>query len=87
MLELCHKHNVAVSTGSFLEHVLTQGAEAVDHYIRECRDVGFDIIEISCGFITIPVDDWLRLIDRVQQSGLKAKPEVGIQFGRRRDES
>jgi phosphosulfolactate synthase (CoM biosynthesis protein A) len=81
LLELCHKHNVLVSTGGFLEHVLTQGAEAVDHYIRECRDVGFDIIEISCGFITIPVDDWLRLIDRVQQAGLKAKPEVGIQFG------
>jgi phosphosulfolactate synthase (CoM biosynthesis protein A) len=81
LLELCHKHNVLVSTGGFLEHVLTQGAEAVDHYIRECRDVGFDIIEISCGFITIPVDDWLRLIDKVQQSGLKAKPEVGIQFG------
>jgi phosphosulfolactate synthase (CoM biosynthesis protein A) len=41
----------------------------------------FDIIELSSGFITIPVDDWLRLMDRVQKAGLKAKPEVGIQFG------
>ncbi len=41
----------------------------------------FDIIEISAGFITIPTDDWLRLIERVQKGGLKAKPEVGIQFG------
>ena len=81
LLDLCHHHNVAVSTGGFIEHVLTQGAEAVDRYIRECRDVGFDIVEISCGFITIPVSDWLRLIEKVQQAGLKAKPEVGIQFG------
>ena len=81
LLELCHHHDVLVSTGGFIEHVLTQGAGAVDRYIKECRDVGFDIIEISCGFITIPVSDWLKLVAKVQQCGLKAKPEVGIQFG------
>jgi phosphosulfolactate synthase (CoM biosynthesis protein A) len=81
LLDLCHQHDVLVSTGGFLEFVLTQGADAVDHYIRECRDVGFDIIETSCGFITIPTDDWLRLIEKVQKAGMKAKPEVGIQFG------
>jgi phosphosulfolactate synthase (CoM biosynthesis protein A) len=81
LLDLCHQHDVLVSTGGFLEFVLTQGADAVDHYIRDCRDVGFDIIEISCGFITIPTDDWLRLIEKVQKAGMKAKPEVGIQFG------
>jgi phosphosulfolactate synthase (CoM biosynthesis protein A) len=81
LLDLCHQHDVLVSTGGFLEFVLTQGADAVDHYIRECRDLGFDIVEISCGFITIPIDDWLRLIEKVQKAGLKAKPEVGIQFG------
>lgn len=81
LLKLCHEHNVLVSTGGFLEYVLTQGPDAVDKYIEECKRVGFDIIEISCGFITIPADDWLRLIERVQKSGLKAKPEIGIQFG------
>jgi phosphosulfolactate synthase (CoM biosynthesis protein A) len=81
LLDLCHQHDVLVSTGGFLEFVLTQGADAVDHYVRDCRDVGFDIIEISCGFITIPTDDWLRLIEKVQKAGMKAKPEVGIQFG------
>src|SRR6185312_7752048 len=64
-----------------IEHVLTQGPEIVNRYIEECRNVGFDILEISSGFITIPVDDWLRLVERVQRAGLKAKPEVGIQFG------
>ncbi|MBV6433794.1 MAG: hypothetical protein IANPNBLG_04021 [Bryobacteraceae bacterium] len=81
LLDLCHRHNVLVSTGGFIEHILTQGAGAVDRYIGECREVGFDIIEISCGFITIPAGDWLRLIQNVRKRGLKAKPEVGIQFG------
>src|SRR5258708_2830368 len=77
---LANRHNVLVSTGGFIEHVLTQGPEVVNHYIEECRNVGFDILEISSGFITIPVDDWLRLVKKVQRAGLKAKPERGIQF-------
>ena len=81
LLDLCHRYDVLVSTGGFIEHVLTLGSEAVDQYIQECKQLGFDIIEISSGFITIPMDDWLRLVDKVQQAGLKAKPEVGIQFG------
>lgn len=81
LIELCHHHDVAVSTGGFVERVLTHGANAVDRYIRTCRDLGFDIIEISSGFISLPSDDWLRLVERVQQAGLTAKPEVGIQFG------
>ena len=79
--KLCHEHDVLVSTGGFLEHVLRQGKDAVKSYIRECKEVGFDIIEISSGFITMPADDWLRLVEQVQKAGLKAKPEVGIQFG------
>jgi phosphosulfolactate synthase (CoM biosynthesis protein A) len=81
LLDLCHWHDVLVSTGGFIEHVLTLGPEAVDRYIQACKEIGFDIIEISSGFITIPTDDWLRLVEKVQKAGLKAKPEVGIQFG------
>ena len=81
IIETAHAHDVMVSTGGFIEYVLTQGKEAVDKYIEACREVGFDIIEISGGFISIPTDDWLRLVERVQKAGLKAKPEVGIQFG------
>jgi len=81
LLDLCHRYDVMVSTGGFIEHVLTQGPEAVNWYVEECKEMGFDIIEISSGFITIPTDDWLRLIEKVQKAGLKAKPEVGIQFG------
>jgi phosphosulfolactate synthase (CoM biosynthesis protein A) len=81
LLDLCHQYNVMVSTGGFIEHVLTLGPQAVDQYIQECKQLGFDIIEISSGFITIPTDDWLRLVEKVRKAGLKAKPEVGIQFG------
>ena len=81
LLEICHAHQVLVSTGGFIEHVLTLGPEAVERYIPECKELGFDIIEISSGFITIPNDDWLRLVEKVQKAGLKAKPEVGVQFG------
>jgi phosphosulfolactate synthase (CoM biosynthesis protein A) len=81
ILELCHAHNVQVSTGGFIEYVVTQGPAAVRDYIAECKDIGFDIVEVSSGFITLPMDDWLRLVEQVQKAGLKAKPEVGIQFG------
>jgi phosphosulfolactate synthase (CoM biosynthesis protein A) len=81
IIDIAHRHDVMISTGGFIEYVLTQGKEAVDQYIKECRSLRFDIIEISSGFITIPTDDWLRLVEKVQKAGLKAKPEVGIQFG------
>src|SRR5665213_2725494 len=74
LISLCHEHNVLVSTGGFIEHVLTQGPEAVNKYIEECKVLGFDIIEISSGFITLSADDWLRLVERVPKIGLKAKP-------------
>ena len=81
IVDLCHKHDVLVSTGGFIERVLAQGGDAVRKYVAECKKLGFDIIEISAGFVSIPTDDWLRLIELVRKSGLKAKPEVGIQFG------
>ena len=81
LIEVCHGHDVKVSTGGFIEYVLTQGKEAVEQYLSACKNAGFDIIEISTGFITMPADDILRLVEKVQKMGMLAKPEVGIQFG------
>jgi len=81
IIELCHKYDVLVCTGGFIERVLVQGGDAVRQYVAECERLGFDVLEISAGFVSIPSDDWLRLIELVCKSGLKAKPEVGIQFG------
>lgn len=81
VIDTAHDHDVMISTGGFMEYVLTQGEDAVDAYIKACKKVGFDIIELSTGFISLPTDDWLRLVETVQKAGLKAKPEVGILFG------
>ncbi len=81
LTDLAHKNNVYVSTGGWIEYVLKHGAKAVDRYIGECKDLGFDVIEISTGFITMPTEDIVRLVKQVTKAGLKPKPEVGIQFG------
>ena len=81
LIELCHRYDVLVSTGGFIEHVLTQGREAVQQYVKECSEFGFDLVEISTGFITVPIEDVVKLVKQVKDAGLKAKPEVGIQFG------
>src|SRR6059036_4295055 len=33
IIDLCHKHDVLVSTGGFIERVLAQGGEAVRQYV------------------------------------------------------
>ena len=81
LIDLCHAHQVLVSTGGFIEYVLTQGTGAVAQYLAECKELGFDIVEVSSGFVTLPADDLVRLARAVQEAGLRAKPEVGIQFG------
>jgi phosphosulfolactate synthase (CoM biosynthesis protein A) len=81
LIEIAHRYDVMVSTGGFIEYVLTQGSDAVEKYLQECKELGFDIVEISSGFISISTADWLRLTEKVKEKGLRAKPEVGIQFG------
>jgi phosphosulfolactate synthase (CoM biosynthesis protein A) len=81
MIQLAHRHNVYVSTGGWIEHVLRYGASAVEKYLVEAKAIGFDVIELSAGFISMPDDDLLRLIEQVAKLGLKPKPELGIQFG------
>jgi phosphosulfolactate synthase (CoM biosynthesis protein A) len=63
IIQLCHQHDVIVSTGGFIERVLVQGDDAVRQYVAQRKKLGFDIIEISAGFVSIPTDDWLRLMN------------------------
>jgi phosphosulfolactate synthase (CoM biosynthesis protein A) len=69
LIDLCHAHDVLVSTGGFIEYVLTLDSHAVDQYIDECKRIGFDIVEISSGFITVPQDDLVRLPRRYKKPG------------------
>jgi phosphosulfolactate synthase (CoM biosynthesis protein A) len=70
-----------VSTGGWIENVLRFGPDIVDRYIAEAKTLGFDVIELSTGFISLPTDALLRPVGKVKAAGLKAKPELGIQFG------
>jgi len=81
MIALAHQHQVYVSTGGWIEYVLRQGPRAVRDYLAEAKALGFDVLEISTGFISLPQDDLLRLVARVREAGMKPKPELGIQFG------
>ncbi len=81
LIDLAHRNGVYVSTGGWVEYVLTRGPQAVEHYLAEAKALGFDIVELSCGFISMSTDDLLALIKKTLEAGLKPKPELGIQFG------
>uniref|UniRef100_A0A8H7N144 Phosphosulfolactate synthase n=1 Tax=Bionectria ochroleuca TaxID=29856 RepID=A0A8H7N144_BIOOC len=83
LIDIAHDHGVYVSTGGWMEYILIQSDphSAVDRYLRQCKSLGMDVIEVSTGFLSLPPDDWLRLVDTVRNAGLIAKPEIGIQFG------
>ena len=81
LLEVCHEHDVLVSTGGFIEHVLVHDHDKVERYVEEAGNLGFDIVEISSGFIAIDTDDMVELTELVAEHGLKPKPEVNVQFG------
>ncbi|TGZ80548.1 putative sulfonate biosynthesis enzyme [Ascodesmis nigricans] len=83
MIDLAHEHGVYVSTGGWIEYILQHPdpQTTIHRYLQTCKNLGFDVIELSSGFLSLPSDDWLRLADTVHSYGLKAKPELGIQFG------
>ena len=71
-----------VSTGGYIERVLAASAgnkDVLTRYLRKCKDLGFDVLELSSGFLSIPTDDWAALVELTASHGLKPKPEVGIQ--------
>ncbi|MEI9803410.1 MAG: phosphosulfolactate synthase [Pseudolabrys sp.] len=76
--DICHSHDVEVSTGGNFEFVITRGTKAIDQFLGECKDIGIDIIEISTGFVKLSTEDQIRLTKKVISMGLKAKPEVNI---------
>jgi phosphosulfolactate synthase (CoM biosynthesis protein A) len=79
---LAHKYSAYVSSGGWIEHVLARdGADGVKRYLAEAQALGFDVIELSTGFISLPPDDLVALVRTVIKAGLKARPELGIQFG------
>lgn len=81
IVEICRAHNVKVSAGGLIEFVVTRGPEAVNAYFDALVDLGFDVVEVSAGFLAMSTPDYLRLVERAKRTGLSVKAEVGIQFG------
>ena len=81
LIEVCHEHDVLVSTGGFVENVLVRDNGKVDDYLAAAEEIGFDIVEISSGFLAIDAEDVVALTERVAEYDLKPKPEINVQFG------
>ncbi|MDG7007548.1 MAG: phosphosulfolactate synthase [Nitrososphaerota archaeon] len=81
IIRTCHDHQVYVSTGGFVERVIVQGGTAMDQYIRECKSLGFDVVEVSSGLASIPLEDKIAIVEQVQREGMKPKPEVTMMIG------
>ena len=81
MIQVCHDHNVYVSTGGFVERVIAQGGDEVDRYLEECKALEFDMVEVSSGLAPIKLEDKVAIVKQVQNLGMKAKPEVSMMVG------
>lgn len=81
MIDLCHDHDVYVSTGGVVERVIAQGGDAVDLYLEECKSLEFDVVEVSSGLAPIPLKDKVEIVKQVKKLGMKPKPEVTFMIG------
>lgn len=78
-LALLRKHEVRPFLGGQMqEYVLhTMGVEAMPAHLKEARDLGFDIVEISDNVVDLGEGTRDRLIKMVQDAGLAPVGEIG----------
>jgi len=82
LIDICHEYDVKVSTGGYVENVLARDNDSVERYFAEAERVGFDIVELSSGFLAIGADDMVRMTEVVDSDyDLEPKPEINVQFG------
>ncbi|KAL2931170.1 Protein HEAT-STRESS-ASSOCIATED 32 [Bienertia sinuspersici] len=77
--DMAHSHNVipalviGVSTCS-------ERSICSEHYIEECKRLGFDTIELDAGSLEIPEETLLRYVYMIKGAGLKVKPQFAVKF-------
>jgi len=81
IIQICHNHELYVSTGGFVERVIVEGGDSVDRYLEECKQLGFDVVEVSSGLASISLKDQIKIVKQVQKLGMKPKPEVSMMIG------
>lgn len=79
--DMAHQHGIYMSTGGWAEHLLMKGPSAFKQYVQECKDVGFDTLELNTDFLNFQEDDLLRLIRLIKSEGLKVKPQLDVRVG------
>ncbi|XP_010241028.1 PREDICTED: protein HEAT-STRESS-ASSOCIATED 32 [Nelumbo nucifera] len=80
--DMAHRHNVYVSTGDWAEHLIRGGPSAFKQYVEECKNLGFDTIELNAGSLTLPEETLLRFVRLIKSGGLKAKPQFAVNFNK-----
>ncbi|CAK9135457.1 unnamed protein product [Ilex paraguariensis] len=80
--DMAHKHNVYVSTGDWAEHLHRKGPSAFKEYIEECKQLGFDTIELDVGSLGLPEETLLRYVRLIKSGGLKVKPQFAVMFNK-----
>jgi phosphosulfolactate synthase (CoM biosynthesis protein A) len=82
---IAHQHHVYVNTGGFIERIVIQDPNNVDHYLNETKALGFDVVEVSSGMFEHPSDfslkDQVAIVKKIVKLGLKPKPEITIMSG------
>ncbi|MCJ7429486.1 MAG: phosphosulfolactate synthase [Candidatus Nanohaloarchaeota archaeon QJJ-5] len=81
MIDICHEHDVRVNTGGYIENVLVRDNDKVEAYVDECKRLGFDIVEVSSGFLAMDVDEKVAITEMIAEKGIEPKPEINVQFG------
>ncbi|KAI9121293.1 hypothetical protein K1719_008326 [Acacia pycnantha] len=82
MIDMAHQHDVYVSTGNWAEHMVGKGPSGFKEYIEECKQLGFDTIELNAGSLGVPEETFLRFVRMIKSGGLKAKPHFEVKFNK-----
>ncbi|KAI9198681.1 hypothetical protein LWI28_020533 [Acer negundo] len=82
VINKAHQHDVYVSTGEWAEHLIRNGPSAFKEYVEDCKQVGFDTIELNVGSLEIPEETLLRYVRLIKDVGLKAKPQFAVKVNK-----
>lgn len=49
-------------------------------HAQECKQLGFDTIELNAGLLKVPEENLLRFIRLAKSGGLKVRPQFAVKF-------
>lgn len=50
--------------------------------LQECKQLGFDTIELNANSLEVPEDTLLRYVRMIKNGGLRAKPIFAVKFNK-----